>query len=180
MVSAYWYLLVASLLLSVALTIELNDFELPHLPVPSQRLESSASGADNVIPKHIWITAKSFNNVPKHIQTLIGRNRQWQTHLIDNAKMDRFMHTTFANTSTLVAYSLVNPTLGSVKADIWRMAVLWYYGGVYIDHDATLTTNLDEVSCKQIKAELGGPATNLKLSIPDLYSTGLSARNTVL
>ena len=52
----------------------------------------------------------------------------------------------FFNTSVLWAYNLINPELGAAKADIWRMAVLWKYGGVYIDADATVNQNFNKAT----------------------------------
>ena len=34
-----------------------------------------------------------------------------------------------------------NPALGAAKADLWRYAVLYAVGGVYIDVDAFVETN---------------------------------------
>jgi len=45
------------------------------------------------------------------------------------------MNTVFAGTSLLWAYHIINNRAGAAKADIWRYAVLWAYGGAYIDDD---------------------------------------------
>jgi len=54
---------------------------------------------------------------------------------IDNEEKDEFMKTAFAGTSLLWAYNIINSRAGAAKADIWRYAVLWAYGGAYIDDD---------------------------------------------
>ena len=46
------------------------------------------------------------------------------------------MQKNFANTSVLWAYNMINPALMAAKVDIWHLAVLWLYGGVYIDIDS--------------------------------------------
>ena len=33
------------------------------------------------------------------------------------------------------AYNAINPKLGAAKADVWRYAVMWCYGGFYMDYD---------------------------------------------
>lgn len=88
---------------------------------------------------------KTFQNMPRHLENIINKNQDWKAHLIDNQLMDRFMYESFANTSVLWAYEKINPELGAVKADIWRMAVLWMNGGVYIDSDATVHQSFDRV-----------------------------------
>lgn len=52
---------------------------------------------------------------------------------------------TFANTSLLWAYHQINPAAGAAKADIWRYAVLWTYGGMYIDDDSDMMVPLDNM-----------------------------------
>ena len=47
--------------------------------------------------------------------------------------------------SVQVAYHLISPLLGAAKADIWRYAVLWLYGGVYLDYDSDIKTLFDEL-----------------------------------
>ncbi len=44
-----------------------------------------------------------------------------------------------------MAYHLISPLLGAAKADIWRYAVLWLYGGVYLDYDSDIRTLFDEL-----------------------------------
>ena len=55
------------------------------------------------------------------------------------------MNTVFANTSLHWAYSKIHMAYAASKADIWRYAVLYTYGGMYIDDDSDMKTPLDEV-----------------------------------
>ena len=48
------------------------------------------------------------------------------------------MQATFPQTSLLWAYHQIHPLCGAAKADIWRYAVLFVFGGVYIDDDSDL------------------------------------------
>ena len=43
------------------------------------------------------------------------------------------------------AYHVIHPMCGAAKADVWRYAILYTYGGVYIDEDSDIATPLDEV-----------------------------------
>lgn len=59
------------------------------------------------------------------------------------------MNSVFAGTSLLWAYHIINQRAGAAKADIWRYAVLWAYGGAYIDDDSDIGTPLDQVVEKE-------------------------------
>jgi len=55
------------------------------------------------------------------------------------------MEKKLAGTSLLWAYKLLSPSVGAAKADIWRYAVLWTYGGVCMDDDNDILRSLNEV-----------------------------------
>lgn len=49
------------------------------------------------------------------------------------------------------AYHLVRtPPYFASKADIWRYAVMYTYGGMYLDDDSDIRTPLDEVNRAQL------------------------------
>ena len=43
------------------------------------------------------------------------------------------MEESYANTSILWIYNTLNPLIGCSKPEIWRLAVLYKYGGIYLD-----------------------------------------------
>ena len=49
----------------------------------------------------------------------------------------------YANTSTKVAFHLINPILWASRADVWRQAILYVFGGVYLDFDAYVKNPFD-------------------------------------
>ena len=49
----------------------------------------------------------------------------------------------YANTSTKEAFHLVNPILWASRADIWRQAILYMFGGLYLDFDVFIKYPLD-------------------------------------
>jgi hypothetical protein len=61
------------------------------------------------------------------------------------------MEYAFNNTSLLWAYNLLNPNLGTAKAELWRLGVLFIYGGIYMDDDSTMRSLFDEIVEKQDK-----------------------------
>ena len=105
------------------------------------------------IPRILWIAVREQedakpDNQPRHMKDLFDRNKNWDIRLVWNEEKDRFMNTTFAGTSLLWAYHAINPVCGAAKADIWRYAVLWIFGGVYIDDDSDMIAPLDDVVTK--------------------------------
>jgi mannosyltransferase OCH1-like enzyme len=100
----------------------------------------------NAISKNIWIAVvnKSEALLWDHIQKEIRINPTWTVHVCDNADKDKFMNDIFVGTSLLWAYNNINPfNGGAAKADIWRYAVLYINGGVYIDADSYLSRSVD-------------------------------------
>lgn len=70
----------------------------------------------------------------------------WRLKYFDHEEQLAFMRKYFANTSTLWAYEMISPYAGPSMADMWRYAVLYIWGGVYLDDDAMIGTPFDEVS----------------------------------
>jgi hypothetical protein len=119
-------------------------------PILPASLPAAASignfATDRLIPRHIWIAIRNkSDDRPSHILGFAKKNSNWLIHYADNEDKDRFMETVYANTSLLWAYNIVNPVIGVSKSEIWRLAVLYVYGGLYMDDDANLGTKLDEI-----------------------------------
>ena len=136
---------------------ETKGYDLPALPdlarmhdtmkmLDGPYLNATSSGHNN-IPRIFFITMKTvpklYHNLPRHMQKYLNHHGRWSSVIVDDAYADKFMRIVFAGTSVLWAYESINPALGAAKADIWRYAVLYAYGGVYIDQDATFYSNLD-------------------------------------
>lgn len=136
------------------LPIKFNE-DLPIFPDKERMLhirklfsfDHRCSGSNDRIPCYLWITGNNLspNNIPPHISQLIDRNIGWSVNLFSHKDRDKMMKKVFNNTQLLWAYSQINPALGAATADIWRMAVLFIFGGVYIDLDADITIPLRQV-----------------------------------
>ena len=124
---------------------ELLDAEEPwNLPLtPSVR---GVGAGNSSIPLQAWIKlrTKAARN-EQNLQEIVRNNEDYQFNFMDDESMDAFMHKNFQNTSTLWAYKSVNPVLIAAKVDIWRIAALWLYGGVYIDDDSSLSGKLHDI-----------------------------------
>jgi hypothetical protein len=104
---------------------------------------TNGTGSATTIPKMFWVTMKHIHKHPNiaHVST---EHAQWAMNIVDDVQMNRFFETVYANTSVLWAYKMLNPVLGAAKADLFRYAVLYCFGGAYFDADTSFTGNLDQ------------------------------------
>ncbi len=131
------------------------------------------------VPRLLWMAVKDINeDMPPHIDDLMSRNHGWLPQVCDNKCKDDFIDTVWAGTSVQWAYHEIAQHAGAFKADIWRYAVLYTYGGMYIDDDSDIRTPFDEIvlsSDTLIMSEEGatslGPCyvSDYHLSAPALY-----------
>ena len=137
---------VVKLFLLVDSTEEMKPWTLPVLPFQAPIKLGNATNNDKNVPRHLWIAVRDFKEgLNAQMPGLCARNPNWEVHITTNEMKDHFMNSTFANTSLLWAYNLIHPIAGAAKADLWRYAVLWTYGGAYIDDDSDIKTPLDKV-----------------------------------
>jgi hypothetical protein len=98
------------------------------------------------VPRDIWIAVRNSTDArPDHTAALMHRNEKWTFHFEGNAEKDAFMEKHYANTSLLWAYNILNPEVGCSKPELWRLAVLYKFGGIYMDDDADVKTPFDEI-----------------------------------
>ncbi len=101
------------------------------------------------IPRHCWIAVRNASDpLPHHYlgsNGFLARNPLWEVHFCGNEEKDAFMNRYYQNTSVLWAYEILNPQIGTAKAEIWRLAILLIHGGMYMDDDASIGHALDDV-----------------------------------
>lgn len=88
-----------------------------------------------IIPKFIfqsWKTNELKEKTCKNVLTWIHMNPAYDYFLFDDAAVDRFIHMKFGE-AVHTAYSCVN--VGAAKCDVWRLLVIYLYGGIYFDID---------------------------------------------
>lgn len=142
---------IASILVAlVRPSFQIDPWELPVLPInpPSSALGNVTH--DKLIPRHLWIAVRNLSDGMNYqMPALFARNSNWEVHVCSNEIKDDFMNTVFAGTSYLWAYNIISSSAGAAKADLWRYAVLWTYGGAYIDDDSDMHSPLDKVVGKE-------------------------------
>ena len=99
------------------------------------------------IPQILWIAVKNASqSLPSHlVNDLFKKNDKWRVVIVGNAEKDQFIDDLWNGTKVQWMYHAINPTLGAAKADIWRYAALYCYGGFYIDYDANMRSKLDDI-----------------------------------
>jgi hypothetical protein len=133
-----------------------NNLEAWNLPVvptdltPIPKPPYDDDGHKKMIPSNWWISTveiPSWNNMPKHLKSMIHPLEQkgWTIRFAGEPEMNAFMSYHFANTSLLWAYQMLHPSASVGLSDIWRIAALYVYGGVYMDDDSYFAGNLDKV-----------------------------------
>lgn len=97
------------------------------------------------IPKVIYQTFKS-SNIPwitkLYIWNFRRKNRAYSYEFYDDLRIDTFIKSNF-DSNIYNAYSKLQ--IGAAKADFFRYAILYIYGGIYLDLDSDLLVSLDGV-----------------------------------
>ncbi len=84
------------------------------------------------IPLHVYLTWKTLDLPPKMKQNFIklcSHNPEFKFHLFDDTQCRAFIATYFPY--AVEAFDTLIP--GAYKADLWRLCVLYQYGGIYMD-----------------------------------------------
>lgn len=115
-------------------------------------------------PKLIWQTYKSVAELPDEslpcIRSWTSLNPEWTYQFCSDADNAEFFQT-FFSADLFALYDLL--PLGVMKADLWRYAVLWEFGGIYTDIDTVCLEPLDgwldveEGMGLQVACERGNP-----------------------
>lgn len=123
--------LILTYLLSSSSSSEKAGYDLPLFP---DDLQNMSSWNNSRIPRNVWIAVRnSSDSKPAHTPALMARNPNWTFNFCGNDEKDNFMRTHYANTSILWAYNILNPSIGCSRPEIWRLSILYKYGGVYMD-----------------------------------------------
>eukprot|EP00041_Stephanoeca_diplocostata_P033625 m.1116404 g.1116404 ORF g.1116404 m.1116404 type:complete len:344 (+) comp24375_c0_seq21:2032-3063(+) len=92
------------------------------------------------IPRIVWQTHHT-NKIPvtsRYLFELRRNNPEYTFHFVGDAEADAYM-LNFSMKRVSQAYFSINPACGAARADIWRYAVLYDHGGIYLDVDSTCT-----------------------------------------
>ena len=117
----------------------------------SQTSKQNAIFPPTSIPLVIWQTAISHSPPPLLNQQIIDTwktlNPQWTRYLLDDEELEIFMSAHFNDT---VVESFLKLPLPVMKADFFRLAVMYFNGGVYADVDVACNEPIHQWSDNSI------------------------------
>jgi len=102
------------------------------------------------ITRNIWL---GFKNIPKseselhpHIKDFIdrARNQSWNVYMLGHEEQLQFLQTYYPNSSLVWAYQTIHSQVGVSACDLWRYAALYAFGGLYMDDDSDIQTDLED------------------------------------
>ena len=132
--------------------IDDHEWNFPVFPSNLMNIDEQAF-VQNIqgIPKKMWVARRrrprQESEMPEHIQKMFARARNdgWEASVQSNEDQLAFMEEHYPNTSTLWAFKIINPRLGVVGCDIWRVALLYAVGGFYLDDDSYIESSLNSI-----------------------------------
>ena len=108
-----------------------------HVPLPTD------ASVTPLVVRQTWTGRTPPPFVQAWRRKLMANNPTWRFEIWDDRDCQHFMRTVAAPWMAW-AYFSINPAIGAARADIWRYAVQYYCGGVYLDIDSTLNRRLVE------------------------------------
>jgi len=116
--------------------------------VPTYLPARAPPKSDQKIPRIIWMTVSNeqMKAGPFHYNLLaehFNKNPEYEWVASDDETSEKFMNSKEVKPSWTQAYNSARN--GAEKADIWRYAVMYKYGGVYMDTDMTAQKPLGEI-----------------------------------
>ena len=88
---------------------------------------------NNIIPLNIfqtWHTLKLPPKMQENVDLIKARNPEFIHYLYDDDMCRNFIKNNF-NINVLYAFDTLIP--GAYKSDLWRLCILYKYGGIYLD-----------------------------------------------
>lgn len=96
-----------------------------------------------MIPKIIWQTHNyKYEDLPENFKKCIASwkilNPEWEHRYVDHNEREIFMKENYPE-----LYEVYIRKFGMYQADVWRVAVVYEFGGVYVDMDTFCSMPLD-------------------------------------
>ena len=98
-----------------------------------------------MIPKVIyqtWYRKELPDSIKKLNERMLSLNKDYEYYLFDDNDIELFIRENYDD-NILKAYNMLN--VGAAKADLWRYLILYRNGGIYLDIDSEIYSNLDEL-----------------------------------
>ena len=98
-----------------------------------------------MIPKVIyqtWYKKDLPENIKRLNDNMLCLNKDYKYFLFDDNDIELFIKENY-NSDILKAFNMLN--VGAAKADLWRYLILYKNGGIYLDLDSEIYSNLDDL-----------------------------------
>jgi hypothetical protein len=86
-----------------------------------------------------WYTKVLPEPIQKSIDNMLNLNPEFEYHLYDDDDMIKFIHDNYPGE---ISEAFDTIKIGAMKADLWRYLVLYKFGGVYLDIDSEIYSDL--------------------------------------
>ena len=97
-----------------------------------------------MIPKIIWQTFRT-NTLPlqslENVKTWISLHEKYDYYYMNDINCEKFIRENFNNSFVKMYNDL---PLGVMKSDVWRVAIIYVYGGIYADLDTSCLSSLND------------------------------------
>lgn len=128
--------------------------------LPSYLAPRRNANFTQMIPRVIFQTWQSYTAAGPHhykaIMSFVDANPEYAYYLFDDAAASGFMRKFYPENVSI--YEQILP--GAMKADVWRLAVIYKYGGVYFDSDSHSVTPLRAIIWPNASVVTGVGASN--------------------
>jgi len=101
-----------------------------------------------MIPKTIYICHKDIKTIQKYAEKWLELNPNYTLELYDDKRCSDFLLSEFSSDHAEV-FNFIKD--GPIKADFWRLCILYKYGGVYADADIEPLVPLSEYINSDVK-----------------------------
>ena len=146
------------------------------------------------VPRIVWVSFKtrpeSLDDIGFEMVDVITQARKdgWTVYCLGHVEQILFMELYYPETSILWAIKSIHPNAGASVSDIWRVAAVHAFGGLYLDDDSSIRAPLEEVveptdrfiigrepqnfhdHCYHKQFHLSGPAMTKTYNSTDWYS----------
>lgn len=113
------------------LSVSIQDIQ--HYFITEDAFLPNAPPLSEVIPRNVYLTWQSAPFPPqmqKNVERLKAQNPEFTFHFYDDAQCIAFLEEHFP-AAVAAAFQALEP--GAFKADLWRLCILYVYGGIYLD-----------------------------------------------
>ncbi|MFY0608069.1 MAG: hypothetical protein JXR10_15220 [Cyclobacteriaceae bacterium] len=101
-----------------------------------------------MIPKRIFYTYTSYDNIPSHIRVRIENykkiNPDFTFEFYSDDDIYKFISENYPE--LLKYYEAINETYGAARADFFRYLIVYHFGGYYMDHKLQLNGRLKNIN----------------------------------